>query len=201
MATNYPAAIDALTNPTPTDTQDTPSHSSQHADANDAIEAVETELGVNPRGADASVRARLDRFDIHDLDQKALTDDQAAALGTWEVWGVETIVFAAPGQAVKVAGWLTGSIIYNNATASRRIGYIRAQISLDGGATWASGVENRGELRGDDVRRDGLAAHVFASGTPTGNIVIRAQLQQNALGVAGDLVFQQGSLLAEVIGA
>ena len=35
-------------------------HSSQHADANDAIEAIETELGTNPSGASASVKDRLD---------------------------------------------------------------------------------------------------------------------------------------------
>lgn len=38
--------MDSFTNPTSTDTLDSPSHSDQHADANDAIEAIETALGV-----------------------------------------------------------------------------------------------------------------------------------------------------------
>ena len=36
------------------------SHAGQHANANDAIEAIETELGTNPSGASASVKDRLD---------------------------------------------------------------------------------------------------------------------------------------------
>jgi hypothetical protein len=47
LSTSYPAALDTLTNPTSTDTLDNPSHSDQHADANDAIEAIETALGPN----------------------------------------------------------------------------------------------------------------------------------------------------------
>ena len=44
MATNFPTSVDALTNPTTSDSLNSPSHSSQHADANDAIEAIETYL-------------------------------------------------------------------------------------------------------------------------------------------------------------
>jgi hypothetical protein len=46
MATNYPTSLDNFTNPLSTDSQDSPSHSLQHADANDAIEALETKVGV-----------------------------------------------------------------------------------------------------------------------------------------------------------
>ncbi len=60
MPTVYPGAIDSFVNPTDTDTLASPPHDGQHADANDAVEAVEAELGINPRGAFATVRARLD---------------------------------------------------------------------------------------------------------------------------------------------
>jgi ribosomal protein L2 len=46
MATNYPTSLDNFTNPLSTDSQNSPSHSLQHADANDAIEALETKVGV-----------------------------------------------------------------------------------------------------------------------------------------------------------
>lgn len=67
MPSSYPGALDAFTNPDAGagDTLDDPPHDSQHADANDAIEAVETELGVNPRGSHADVRARLDDIDAN----------------------------------------------------------------------------------------------------------------------------------------
>lgn len=47
MAISYPTGIDALTNPTSGQGLNSPSHSSQHADANDAIEALEAKVGVN----------------------------------------------------------------------------------------------------------------------------------------------------------
>jgi hypothetical protein len=74
MATNYPGAIDNLTNPTSTDTLDsaTVPHAGQHTDANDAIEAIETELGTLPKGSFASVKARLTAGDP-DSDQSILS--------------------------------------------------------------------------------------------------------------------------------
>lgn len=61
MSTGYPGALDSLTNPTASDTMDSVSvpHATQHANANDAIEAIETTLGVNPQGASANVVTRL----------------------------------------------------------------------------------------------------------------------------------------------
>ena len=41
MATNFPTSVDVLTNPVSNDSLNSPSHSAQHANANDAIEAVE----------------------------------------------------------------------------------------------------------------------------------------------------------------
>ena len=61
MTTAYPGGIDNFTNPTSTDTLSsaTVPHASEHANANDAIKAIETELGTNPKGSYASVSARL----------------------------------------------------------------------------------------------------------------------------------------------
>ena len=47
MATNFPTSLDALTNPTASDSLTSPSHAGQHADANDAIEALQAKVGVN----------------------------------------------------------------------------------------------------------------------------------------------------------
>jgi hypothetical protein len=45
-STNFPASLDVLVNPGATDSVATVSHSSQHANANDAIEALEAKLGI-----------------------------------------------------------------------------------------------------------------------------------------------------------
>lgn len=45
-ATNFPTSLDSLTNPGATDSVATVSHSGQHSNANDAIEALEAKLGI-----------------------------------------------------------------------------------------------------------------------------------------------------------
>jgi hypothetical protein len=62
MPTNYPNGLDNFSNPTPTTLEDAPGfeHDKQHTDANDAIKALETELGFNPRGTFTNVKDRLD---------------------------------------------------------------------------------------------------------------------------------------------
>lgn len=47
MATNYPEEIDILLNPNSSDPLSAPSHSQQHANANDAIVAIQEFVGVS----------------------------------------------------------------------------------------------------------------------------------------------------------
>lgn len=63
MASLYPDALDELVNPTATSNMATVSHSEQHIAANDAIEAIEATLGINPEGSETSVADRLDAVD------------------------------------------------------------------------------------------------------------------------------------------
>lgn len=44
MATNFPSSQDNFTNPTASDTLDSPDHAAQHTDVNDAVEAIELAL-------------------------------------------------------------------------------------------------------------------------------------------------------------
>ena len=46
MAVNFPASLDNFTNPSSNSSVANPSHSQQHADANDAIEALEAKVGI-----------------------------------------------------------------------------------------------------------------------------------------------------------
>jgi len=54
MASNYPTSLDTFTNPTTSDSLNSPSHSLQHANANDAIEALETKVGVGSASASSA---------------------------------------------------------------------------------------------------------------------------------------------------
>lgn len=55
MATNFPASLDTLTNPTSSDSLSSPSHSAQHANANDAIEALQAKVGVDSSAVTSSL--------------------------------------------------------------------------------------------------------------------------------------------------
>lgn len=60
MPSNYPGNLDNLSNPASGDKQSVVSHSAQHINANDAIEAIQSTLGILPQGGFATVRARLE---------------------------------------------------------------------------------------------------------------------------------------------
>jgi hypothetical protein len=55
MATNFPTSLDALTNPISTDKLNSPPHATQHANANDAIEALQAKVGVNSSAVTTSL--------------------------------------------------------------------------------------------------------------------------------------------------
>jgi hypothetical protein len=61
MASAYPGALDSFTNPTSTDNLNTTGvlHDVQHADVNNAIVAIEAELGADPSGSFATVAAAV----------------------------------------------------------------------------------------------------------------------------------------------
>ena len=59
MTTSFPGGLDALTNPTGGDSLSSPSHSGQHADANDAIEALQAKVGVDSSAVTTSLDYKL----------------------------------------------------------------------------------------------------------------------------------------------
>lgn len=60
MASAYPSGLDAFATSRTNATAMTTTHPADHNDANDAINKIEAELGTDPSGAQATVRARLD---------------------------------------------------------------------------------------------------------------------------------------------
>lgn len=59
LATNFPTSLDNFTNPVSGNTLDSPSHSLQHSDANDAIEAIEAKLGVGASPAGSATAGQV----------------------------------------------------------------------------------------------------------------------------------------------
>lgn len=54
MTTNFPSSLDNLSNPSPGDALTSPSHAGQHADANDAIEALQAKVGIDSSAVTSS---------------------------------------------------------------------------------------------------------------------------------------------------
>jgi len=55
VATNFPASLDSLTNPTSSDSLNSPSHSAQHANVNDAVEALQAKVGADSSAVTTSL--------------------------------------------------------------------------------------------------------------------------------------------------
>lgn len=73
MPTNFPTSLDSLTNPLSTDTLNNPSHSGQHANANDAIEALQAKVGVNGSAVTTTLDYKVSRV-VNDGDQNILAN-------------------------------------------------------------------------------------------------------------------------------
>jgi len=76
MATNFPASLDTLTNPTSSDSLSSPSHSAQHANVNDAVEALQAKVG-----ADSSAVTTSHDYKIADHASRLTTLEGAAGPG------------------------------------------------------------------------------------------------------------------------
>ena len=79
MATSYPASLDSFTNPTAVDTLDSPPHDTQHADANDAIEALQAKVGVNGSAVTTSLDYKVANLESRPVETKTASYTLVAA--------------------------------------------------------------------------------------------------------------------------
>jgi len=74
MATNFPTSLDSLTNPQGTDSVQAVSHAAQHANANDAIEALEAKVGADNSAVTTSLDYRVRTLENASVDTEAIQD-------------------------------------------------------------------------------------------------------------------------------
>lgn len=140
MATNYPNGLDNLANPASTDELDAPSHSQQHANANDAIEALEAKVGVNNSAVTTSLDYRVRQLETVPTYTNEMAQDASAALfthanhvnisATYDDASNQVILAGLGGIASKISQEVvnnTGATIY------------KGQAVYAGGAVGASG--------------------------------------------------------------
>lgn len=74
MAVNFPTSLDEFTNPSSNSSVANPSHAEQHADANDAIEALQAKVGVDNSEVESSLDYRVRALEGASVDTEAIQD-------------------------------------------------------------------------------------------------------------------------------
>lgn len=153
--------------------------------------------GVTPT-VDASLATKgyVDSAAFMAQDGTALTNDSAAVTATWEDWGTETLTIPDPGVPVSVSARVSG-YLKNSTNADQ--GAVRVSVSLDGGSTFIAGNAPVAQPDTTGATQElPIAADVVVSGTPTGDIVVKAQLRQDTT-FGSSLVFENGYIAATVL--
>lgn len=162
MATNYPTSLDSFTNPSAGSALNSPSHAGQHADINDAMEAVQAKLGVGAGtiGTWTSYTPTLTNFTASYLDCKyaqinnvmfvslsitisGMTGIPVVTMPTnFESWSMNSNVWlidAGSGELVaETAQWSPNQIFFRNYQVSGALVY-PANVTNTAPFTWVSG--------------------------------------------------------------
>lgn len=80
MATTFPASKDELINPQSTDSTALVSHAAQHANANDAIEALQSKVGVDNSTDQSSLDYKVRQLELNFQDPNEIKDLAAASI-------------------------------------------------------------------------------------------------------------------------
>ena len=163
MASNYPSGLDTFTNPAGTDNLAAGiGHAAQHDNINDAVRAVEVELGTTPKGSDASVAARLARFDANGFVTPIRTSGGYFDTATNYTLTNNDRVVDVTGTTAITLPTSTGSAgrtftVRNNGAGTVTIGTTGGQL-IDGAATLALAGKGYAE-----VVSDGTGWHVLGA--------------------------------------
>jgi len=114
LATSFPTGLDALTNPTSGNTLASPDHAGQHADANDAIEALEAKVGVNGSAVTSSLDYKITNINASNLTSGTVPTARVAGSYT-NITSVGTLSSLNVSGSVS-SGGITTSVYYRQDT-------------------------------------------------------------------------------------
>jgi hypothetical protein len=154
MATNFPTSLDSLTNPTSTDGLDNPSHSAQHANANDAIEALEAKVGID----NSAVTTSLDYL----TQQSNAIASSGLASGTYYTTSSNTATTATTTTTTGTVSYLP--FLVEKTTTFDRIA-CRTSSTVTGTSTVRLGIYNNSNKQPSTVLLDAGTVSVTATTT------------------------------------
>ena len=175
MATNFPTSVDAFVNPVSNDSLNSPSHSTQHANANDAIEAIEGYI-INGTGAAwTSYTPTFNNFTLGNgtIDfaytqiGKTVHVRGQITLGTTSVMGTNMDISTPVTASASAASLVVGNSILGDTGTARYL----ASVSLDSTTRF---VLFTMLASGTYVSRTGLTSTVPFTWTSTDNVQIQA---------------------------
>ena len=172
--TNYPTTKDVFTNPAATDKVSVVSHADQHANANDAIEALQTKVGIDGSAvtsthdyklsditgtdkaiADSEYDAKMTVLDTADTQNVKITTDQTVA-------GVKTFS-SSPIVPTPTTDFQTSTKKYvDDATAGAGGGYANGIATRN--MTTASGTQTIAHGLGEIPKKIKITAINYAAG-------------------------------------
>lgn len=154
MATNFPGSLDNFTNPTNTDTLNSPSHSGQHADINDAVEALQAKVGSDSSAVATSIDYILNntvatKTGSETLTNKTLTApvvNNAILQGAEESWNVSATA-------------ATGTVDFDTLTSTAWL------YTTDATGNWTVNVRGDGSTTLDSLLNTGDSITVVFAAT------------------------------------
>lgn len=157
MATNFPNSLDSLTNPVSTDQLNSPSHSDQHINANDAIEALQAKVGTDNSAVTTSHDYRIRQLELNPVTSTANKIEQVVVNGASETTLLKGQVVYASGS-VGASGKLRVTLSSNSAesTSSKTFGILAENIIPGGEGLLVSeglleGIDTTGANDGDPI--------------------------------------------------
>jgi hypothetical protein len=181
VATSFPTSLDALTNPTSTDTLASPDHAAQHANANDAIEAIEAAIGTTA----APVLAKLASptfTGTPTLPTGTIATTQTAGDSTTKIATTAFVTTADNLKANLASPTFTGTVTGNptaGTTSTGTSGFGYMGLPQNSATTGAYGI----------VAAD-AGTHIYSSATRTVTIPANGTI---AMPIGSTLVFVAGS--------
>lgn len=164
LSTNFPETLDNLTNPAGTDSL--AGHAQQHANTNDAIEALQTKVGVDGSTDATSLDYRLNALEVAppSTEAKSIYETVSNNTGSTIAKGKAVYVSGAVGSSGKLRIGLASSD--GESTSSKTFGITRQSI--------ATGAEG-------EVLTEGILQGIDTSGASDGDPVW--------LGTSGNMLF------------